>query len=82
VNYLSKPGRKQLNAAPIQTDAIPQTAPRNRTQYRIKEVNPHMRNLMWVVFGLMGVVAVLATAGSIESIIHTASSFQVFGTRR
>jgi hypothetical protein len=39
-----------------------------------------MRNLMWVVFGLMGLIALLATAGSIESIIHTASSFELFGT--
>ena len=46
---------------------------------RIKECSPRKKALMWTVFGLMGAVALAATAGSIESIIATASKFKLFG---
>lgn len=46
---------------------------------RVKECSPRKRALMWTVFGLMGAVALAATAGSIESIVATASKFKVFG---
>jgi hypothetical protein len=39
------------------------------------------KGLMWAVFGGMGLVALVATAGSLESIVHTASSFKLFGGR-
>jgi hypothetical protein len=35
---------------------------------------------MWVVLAVMSSVAVVATAGSVESIVATASSFKLFGT--
>jgi len=57
-----------------------QPTPINPT--RVKTVNPRIKVLMWIVFTLMGIVAVLATAGSLESIVHTASSFALFGARR
>ena len=49
---------------------------------RIKEVSPRKKALMWFVFGLMGIIALAATAGSVESIVATASKFKLFGAAR
>lgn len=45
---------------------------------KVKAPGPHVRRLMWAVFWLMAAVAVVATVGSIESIVHSASSFTLF----
>ncbi|GBG00553.1 amino acid permease [Raphidocelis subcapitata] len=47
---------------------------------RVASPGPHQRCLMWVVLSVMSAVAVVATAGSIESIIATAGSFKLFST--
>jgi hypothetical protein len=38
------------------------------------------RGGLWVIFAVMGLVAVGATAGSLESIIHMASEFKLFSS--
>lgn len=46
--------------------------------YRVHEVSPAKKQLMFAVLALMASIAFVATAGSIESIIMTASKFQIF----
>lgn len=45
---------------------------------RVKPTTPARRALMWAVFCLMGGVALVATVGSIESIVESAKTFTLF----
>lgn len=48
----------------------------------VADVSPRMRAFMFTVFGVMALIALLATAGSLESIVEkaTGEGFKVFGS--
>lgn len=56
----------------------PHTRPIIGPAPRVKPTTRARRALMWAVFGLMGSIALVATAGSVESIAASAKTFTLF----